>query len=106
MGDPNKNRCGYSIILPPVEKYPSIMRAQKRINDKPKNLEASNPFLKSRFIPNIPTRVDMTKLYRSSTIVSTDIDVIRVAKIKYTRLVRINKKPLRKNHKGFINSVF
>ena len=73
MGEPNKIRFGYSTILPPVEKYPKIIRAQKRINDKPKNFEASNPFLKSKFIPNIPTRVDMTKLYRSSTIVSTEI---------------------------------
>ena len=69
-------RCGYRIIRPPNVKYPKIIRAQKRINDKPKNFEASNPFLKSRLNPNIPTSVEMTKLYKSSTMVSKIIPII------------------------------
>jgi hypothetical protein len=49
---------------------------------KPKNLEASIPFLNIKLNPNIPTSVDMTKLYRSSTIVSTEIQIKTSKSIK------------------------
>jgi hypothetical protein len=75
--------CGYSTNRPPVAKYAKMIRAQKRMKYKPKNLEANIPFLKIKLNPNIPTSVDMTKLYRSSTIVSTEIQIKTSRSIKF-----------------------